>query len=153
MQVSSITAASLLLLSALVLSAAEPETKPSVESMLPAGVGMLRMLRRAQQPDAQLATASGGAAVSILLPDEPEYTLSFDPQSHLLTRARQADRAATMANASALDLELGDVRDWGALKVPGKATASRDGRKLFELNLLEFEPLERIESGTFRGLQ
>ncbi len=125
----------------------------SVESMLPTGVGMLRMLRRAQQPEAQLA-APGGSAVSILLPDEPEYTLSFDPQSHLLSRARQSDRAnAAATNSSALEIELGEVRDWGSLKIPGKATASRGGKKLFELNLLEFEPLERIESGTFRGLE
>jgi len=125
----------------------------SVESMLPAGVGMLRMLRRAEQRDAQLAT-SGNGAVSILLPDEPEYTLSLDPQTHLLIHARQADRAGALtANSSALDIELGDARDWGTLKVPSKAIASREGRKLFELNVLEFEPLDKIESGTFRGLE
>lgn len=134
----------------------------SVDALLPPGVGALRLVRRAQHPQTDLllepASAGTPAAVRVVLPDEPEAVLSFAPESHLLTRARQIDRPrqtpdSELARPTSLEIELGNLREWGALKIPTQATARRDGQKLFELTLLEFEPLERTEAGTFRGLE
>jgi hypothetical protein len=134
----------------------------SVEALLPAGVGMLRLLRRAQQPEAQLTPAPAGDGLplgaKVLLPKEPETTFSFDPQSRLVTRVRQSDRprpelGSAVAAPVALEIELSEVRDWHGLKIPAKAVARRGGQKLFELTLLEVEPLERIDPATFRRLE
>jgi hypothetical protein len=131
----------------------------AAEALLPAGVGMLRVLRQAQLPGAELRTApaAGNTAVSVLLPGEPETTFVFDPQTRLIERVRQSDRSPQVpegaSDPDALELELGEVREWAGLQIPAKATARRNGRKLFELTLLEYEPLARVEAGVFEGLE
>jgi hypothetical protein len=130
----------------------------SAESLLPAGVGMLRVLRQAQLPGAELRPAPtiGPTAVSVLLPGEPDTTFDFDPQSRLIERVWRSDGAGSNANApdpQALELELSEIREWAGLKIPTKVTARRNGRELFELTLLEYEPLERVEAGVFRALE
>jgi hypothetical protein len=131
----------------------------SVEALLPAGVGMLRLLRRGQQADAEIDPApqdrdSTLEGALVALPGEPDTALYFDRQTHLLRRVRQADRGTTRAGDGqfALEIELAQPRDFGGLLVPVKATASRDGKQLYEATLLELEPLERVDPGTFDPL-
>jgi hypothetical protein len=98
-----------------------------------------------KEKDFVLAPLSGG--VKVTRADRPDVSLYFDPEKGWLVRV---EFAVKQRNArSRMEVVYDDYHDVDGLQRPRRTTIRRDGKVLVESEILEFKPLDKVDSTQF----
>lgn len=120
----------------------------------------LLVLDSAAAPDAVLSangevTWDGRRAVSVRVqnPGSAARDLFFDAESKLLIGARgeMPNPMTGRVTSAKLDMTFSEFRDVHGARLPLRTSVMMEGKRLFDVTVLDFEPLENPEERLFLG--
>ncbi len=101
------------------------------------------------KPDKQLKGLDAAGFV-VQVRGYPDLRLAFDRDSGHLARIAYRDTDPDIAKEVDTELSFSDFKEVGGLTKPMRSVVSRDGRKVADLTVEKFTPLEAIDPKAFK---
>lgn len=105
--------------------------------------------RFALKPDKQLKGPDAAGAV-VQVKGYPELRLAFDRRTGHLVRIAYADADPDTGKDADTEVAFAEFKDASGLTRPTRSVVTRGGKKVADLTVEKFEPLEKIDPKTFK---